>query len=86
VFKDATLAIEAAVLGQGVVLGDPILTGDDVAAGRLVQPLPQSSCFGAYWLVTPEGGPQSVGAAAFAAWLLDEMAAFRAARGIALPS
>ncbi|GGF07049.1 LysR family transcriptional regulator [Aliidongia dinghuensis] len=86
VFKDATLAIEAAVLGQGVVLGDPILTGDDVAAGRLVQPLPQSSCFGAYWLVTPEDGPQSDGAAAFARWLLDEMAAFRAARGIALPA
>jgi LysR family glycine cleavage system transcriptional activator len=85
VFKDATLAIEAAVLGQGVVLGDPILTGDDVAAGRLVQPLPQSSCFGAYWLVTPDGGPQSAGASSFAAWLLDEMASFRAARGIALP-
>ncbi|MDB5358712.1 MAG: gcvA 10 [Rhodospirillales bacterium] len=86
VFTDATLAIEAAVLGQGVVLGDPILTGDDVAAGRLAQPLPQTSCFGAYWLVTPEGGPQSPGAIAFARWLLDEMAAFRMARGIALPA
>jgi LysR family glycine cleavage system transcriptional activator len=86
VFKDATLAIEAAILGQGVVLGDPILTGDDVAAGRLAQPLPQTSCFGAYWLVTPEGGPQSPGAIAFARWLLDEMAAFRTARSIALPA
>ena len=85
VFKDATHAIEAAVLGQGVVLGDPILTGDDVAAGRLVLPLPQKSRFGAYWLVTPEGGAQSPGARAFARWLLDEMASFRTARGIALP-
>jgi len=86
VFRDATLAIEAAVLGQGVVLGDPILTGDDVAAGRLAQPLAQIACFGAYWLVTPEGGPQSPGAIAFARWLLEEMATFRSARGIALPA
>lgn len=75
-FAGTALAIHAAVRGHGVALGDRLLAAEDLAAGRLVRPFAQEVALGAYWLVTPEDGPQGEPARAFAAWLLDR---FRAA-------
>jgi LysR family glycine cleavage system transcriptional activator len=56
-FGHSSLAIEAALNGQGVVLGETSLVADDLAAGRLVQPfaveLKGPPRF-AYYLISPE--------------------------------
>ncbi|EWY38334.1 hypothetical protein N825_14085 [Skermanella stibiiresistens SB22] len=76
-FNDLSLAIEAAIRGEGVALAEPALVAEDLASGRLVRPFPQSTRLGAYWLVTPTislAGPLAGPAADFADWVRREMA------------
>ena len=57
VFSDTSLAIDAAVAGQGIALARSALAVHDLAAGRLARPLGESipAAF-AYWNRLPEGG------------------------------
>jgi LysR family glycine cleavage system transcriptional activator len=41
-FNQTSLAIEAAIAGQGLALASQIFVAEDLASGRLVQPLPQA--------------------------------------------
>lgn len=70
-FNDASLALQAAVEGQGVALGRLMLAADDLRSGRLVQPfdvvLPNDY---SYWLVYPPAALDHPNAAAFRTWLL----------------
>ena len=79
-FDDASLALQAAVDGQGVVLGRLMLAADDLAAGRLVQPfditLPNDY---SYWLVYPRAAAERPDVAAFRGWLLSEARSARSA-------
>jgi len=79
-FSQTTLALQAALEGQGVALGDSTLVADDLAAGRLVQPFalaikgpPQF----AYHLVYREATLERPLARAFRDWLVAEAAASR---------
>lgn len=70
----SSLALDAAIAGQGVVLGKQTLAGPDLASGRLVlapgvQPVRLG--FG-YWMVWPRGRTLSAGLKAFMAWLREE--------------
>ncbi len=40
-YSHGSLAIEAAIRGEGVALGRSVIVADDIAAGRLVAPFPQ---------------------------------------------
>ena len=77
-FNDASLALQAAVDGQGVALGRLMLAADDLAVGRLVKPfdivLPNDY---SYWLVYPRAAAERPDVAAFRAWLLSEAKAAR---------
>ncbi|RKF38302.1 transcriptional regulator GcvA [Paraburkholderia fungorum] len=72
-FNDASLALQAAVDGQGVALGRLMLAQDELHSGRLVQPfdivLPNDY---SYWLVYPPAAMNRPNAAAFRTWLLSE--------------
>jgi LysR family glycine cleavage system transcriptional activator len=73
-FSQAHLAIEAAVLGQGVALARTSLAGDDIASGRLVRPLRQSAPTAfKYFLVCRPEAAQWRKVACFSAWLIDEV-------------
>lgn len=70
---DASLALQAAVDGEGVVLTIAPLAGLELAAGRLVKPfeiaLPEAV---AYYVVCPEGAADRPKVAVFRDWLLKE--------------
>jgi LysR family transcriptional regulator, glycine cleavage system transcriptional activator len=72
-FDDASLALRAAVDGQGVALGRLMLAADDLRRGRLVQPfnlvLPNDY---SYWLVYQQPSLSKPHVAAFRSWLLSE--------------
>ena len=75
-FNHGSLAINAAVNGQGVVLSMKALASEDLAAGRLVVPfdigLPLEY---AYYLITLDEFSDRPHTAAFREWLLEEAAA-----------
>lgn len=72
-FSHASIALEAAVQGQGVALGSDSLASDQLAAGHLIRPfdiaLPVSF---AYFLVYPEEAAEIPKIAAFRRWILAE--------------
>lgn len=72
-FNHVSLAMEAAVEGQGVVLSLTPLAADDLAAGRLISPftlrLPVPY---AYYVICPEEAAEQFEIAAFRGWLLEE--------------
>jgi LysR family transcriptional regulator, glycine cleavage system transcriptional activator len=77
-FDRSSLALQAAIDGQGVALGDLSLAAVDLAAGRLVRPFdltlkapPQF----AYFIVTPPPKSGQPLVEAFRQWLLEEAAA-----------
>ncbi|TCO81337.1 LysR family glycine cleavage system transcriptional activator [Plasticicumulans lactativorans] len=72
-FNHASLAIEAAIDGQGVALGLPVLALPDIHAGRLVIPfkLVAPLEFG-YWIVCPAHTAERAKVRAFREWLLEE--------------
>jgi LysR family glycine cleavage system transcriptional activator len=72
-FSQASMAIDAAVDGQGVALARTALAAWDLLAGRLVRPfrlaLPMAY---AYWIVGPKATAQQPKIGRFRAWLLSE--------------
>jgi LysR family glycine cleavage system transcriptional activator len=81
-FSDFSLALNAAVRGQGVALGSSALVADDLAAGRLAWPfqLCVPTTFACYF-VCPEDSAERPKVAAFRDWLLAEAAQTRASFG-----
>ncbi|MBV8651753.1 MAG: hypothetical protein JO255_09825, partial [Alphaproteobacteria bacterium] len=72
-FSHAHLAIEAALLGQGVALARTSLAGDDLLSGRLVRPLPPAAPTAyRYFLVCRPDVAQQRKIACFCAWLIAE--------------
>src|SRR5499433_34672 len=72
-FNDVTVAIQAAIEGQGVALGRGALVAADLKAGRLVRPF-RLSVAGRfrYYLVYPAAALKRPKVAAFREWLLQE--------------
>jgi LysR family transcriptional regulator, glycine cleavage system transcriptional activator len=80
----STMAIEAAVAGQGVVLESDVLTQSECGKGQLVAPFDgeRASVFAdAYYLVTPRGYRSRHYCAAFVDWLLASIPPDRRPRG-----
>jgi LysR family glycine cleavage system transcriptional activator len=76
VFNQASLAIDAAVEGQGVALARTALAAWDILAGRLVRPFALALKVPyAYWIVCPKSSAGLPKIAAFRDWLLAEAAA-----------
>jgi LysR family glycine cleavage system transcriptional activator len=73
IFPDSALAAQSAALGHGVALGCWLLSAEDLTSGRLLAPLDYQMPAGAYWLVAPDFDNLSEPAAAFAAWVRDEI-------------
>ena len=78
-FSMASMAVEAAIDGQGVALVGDVLVADDIAAGRLVRPF-QLSFPGhfAYYIVCPLITAERPRVVAFREWLLEEARMSRA--------
>jgi LysR family glycine cleavage system transcriptional activator len=77
VFSMTSLALQAAIEGQGVALASSFLVADDLAAGRLVAPFDLSVCDPldfAYHIVVPKRTADLPKVVAFKTWLLDEIA------------
>jgi LysR family glycine cleavage system transcriptional activator len=75
-FSHTSLALQAAVAGQGVVLGSRVLAGNDLEAGRLVRPFAHGARMSfAYYMVCPEALAEQPRIAAFREWIIDEAAA-----------
>jgi LysR family glycine cleavage system transcriptional activator len=76
VFNQASLAIDAAVEGQGVALARTALAAWDILAGRLVRPFALALKVPyAYWIVCPKSTAALPKISAFRDWLLAEAAA-----------
>jgi LysR family glycine cleavage system transcriptional activator len=74
-FNQTTLAIQAAIEGQGVALANRMLVADDLAAGRLIKPFELSLDMEfTFYLVYPETTAQRPALAAFRDWLLAAVA------------
>jgi LysR family glycine cleavage system transcriptional activator len=75
VLNEASMAIDAAVDGQGVVLARTALAAWDLLGGRLVRPFPTAmpAPF-AYWIVSPKVNAKLPKIVAFTDWLLAEAA------------
>ncbi len=83
IFSDTSLAIDAAVAGQGVALARSALAVLDLNAGRLVRPMKDSVPAAiAYWIVCPKGASELPSICAFRTWLLAEA---ERDQGVALP-
>ena len=71
VFSDTSMAIDAAVSGQGVALARSVLATLDLQAGRLVRPLAEATPAPyAYWIVCPKATAGQPKIARFREWLL----------------
>ena len=75
ILNQASMAIDAAIDGQGVALARSALAAWDLIGGRLVRPLPIAlpASF-AYWIVCPKATAKLPKIAAFTDWLLAEAA------------
>ena len=74
-FNEYTLAIQAAIAGQGVVLGSWPLVRDAIEAGLLVSPFEQrGKAEIGYNLVTSQASIKKPDVAAFVDWMLEEVA------------
>ena len=75
VFNQASMAIDAAVDGQGVALARTALAAWDLLSGRLVRPFPQAlEAPYALWIVCPAPAADLPKIATFRSWLLKEAA------------
>ena len=75
-FSMESMAVEAAIEGQGVALAGAALVERDLKTGRLVRPFPpavnQATAFG-YYLVYPQTTAENPKVAAFRTWVLAEV-------------
>ena len=75
VFNQASMAIDAAVDGQGIALARTALAAWDLLSGRLVRPFPQAlEAPYALWIVCPTSAAELPKSATFRSWLLKEAA------------
>lgn len=75
VFSQTSLAIDAAIDGQGVALARTALCASDLLAGRLVRPFDFALKVPyAYWIICPKVNADLPKIAAFRDWLLAEAA------------
>jgi DNA-binding transcriptional LysR family regulator len=73
-FTDASLALDAAIAGQGVLLAWPTLAADALRAGTLVAPFPERAATGiGYWLVTSRTRREPKTVRDFKAWIREAM-------------
>jgi LysR family transcriptional regulator, glycine cleavage system transcriptional activator len=73
VLNEMSLAIDAAIAGQGVALARSALAQLDLAEGRLVRPLQQETAATfAYWIVCPPDNAATPKIARFRDWLIRE--------------
>jgi len=73
VFNQASMAIDAAIDGQGVALARTALAAWDLRRGRLVRPFEAALTVPyAYWIVSPRSSAELPKVAAFRQWLLDQ--------------
>jgi LysR family glycine cleavage system transcriptional activator len=81
-FSMASMAVQAAIDGQGVALVGHVLVADDIAAGRLVRPFELSFPINfAYYIVSPLITAERPRVVAFREWLLEEAQASRSQEG-----
>jgi LysR family transcriptional regulator, glycine cleavage system transcriptional activator len=82
-YSHGSMAIEAAIRGEGVALGRSALVADDIAAGRLVEPFPQFRLKAerGYDLVYRIGNGDHPKVCALRDWLADEIRRFLARAG-----
>jgi LysR family glycine cleavage system transcriptional activator len=72
-FSMASMAVQAAMDGQGVALVGNVLVADDIAAGRLVRPFELSfPVLFAYYIISPLASADNPRVVAFREWLLEE--------------
>jgi LysR family glycine cleavage system transcriptional activator len=74
---NSSLALQAAIEGQGVALGDSSLVADDLAAGRLVQPFAltiKGPAQFAYYVISPAATQDEALIKSFREWILAEAA------------
>jgi LysR family glycine cleavage system transcriptional activator len=75
VFNQASMAIDAAIDGQGIALARTALAAWDLIAGRLVKPFPLALAVSyAYWIVCPKANADLPKVTIFRQWLLSEAA------------
>lgn len=88
VFNQASMAIDAAIDGQGVALARSALAAWDLLAGRLVKPFPLALKVDyGYWIVAPRATAAKPKIATFRAWLMAEAAEdARRLRGASKPA
>ncbi len=80
IFSDTSLAIDAAVAGQGVALARSALAALDLKAGRLVRPVDNAIPAPiAYWIVCPRASADAPNIQALRHWLLAQAEADQAA-------
>lgn len=80
--SEMSLAIDAAVAGQGIALARSALAARDLVAGRLqALSMDLTPAEIGYWIVRPKGRPRPRKIARFVEWLRTEAAADRAALG-----
>lgn len=79
-YSHGSMAIEAAIRGEGVALGRSVLVADDIAAGRLVAPFPQLQLRAerGYDLVCRAGSRDEPKVRALRDWLEEEIRLFLA--------
>ncbi|MEM6437324.1 MAG: transcriptional regulator GcvA [Cyanobacteria bacterium P01_D01_bin.115] len=82
-FNEETLAIQAAIAGQGMALCSSIHTTNDVALGFLVQPLEVVLAGFNYSAVYLEGHPKEQMILKFIAWLVEAAGSFSCSRVLA---
>ena len=83
-FTMETMAVQAALDGQGVALIGDILVADDLAAGRLVRPFDPSLSTPltfSHYLLSAKDGEEQPKVAAFRDWLLEQASASRQEAG-----
>jgi LysR family glycine cleavage system transcriptional activator len=75
VLNEMSLAIDAAIAGQGVALARSALSRRDLEEGRLVRPVKQETAAQfAYWIVCPPDAASVPKIVRFREWLLREAA------------
>ena len=73
VFNQTSLAIDAAIAGQGIALARSALASLDLGAGRLIRPVPEEvPAEFAYWIVCPKSNASRPKIRRFREWLLSQ--------------
>ena len=87
-FNQVSLAIDAAIEGQGVAMVRSALDAADLLAGRLVRPFTvERPAPYAYWVVCPKATAERPKIRAFRDWLLAEAATdFERLKGLKPPA